>query len=151
MGGSSFSEIPVSRRCSQIYTSKPPTSTPSPKSYLGDRNQFVKLNNANSSLINILFGVPQGSILGPLLFLIFINDLPNATNLYVKLFADDTYLCAQDTNLEVLENYVNVELDKVFIWLASNKLTLNVKKSKYMMVSKKKSVPDLCIKINGSE
>ena len=75
------------------------------KSYLSDRNQFVKLNNANSSLIDILFGVPQGSILGPLLFLIFINDLPNATDLYVKLFADDTYLCAQDTDLEALENY----------------------------------------------
>ena len=53
--------------------------------------------------------------------------LPNTTNLYVKLFADDTYLCAQDTDLEVLENYVNVELDKIFILLASNKLTLNVK------------------------
>ena len=119
------------------------------RSYLSDRNQFVKLNDANSSLIDILFGVPQGSILGPLLFLIFINDLPEATNLYVKLFADDTFLCAQDTNLESLENYVNIELDKVFVWLASNKLTLNVKKSKYMLVSRKKSIPDLCIQING--
>ena len=119
------------------------------RSYLSDRNQFVKLNDANSSLIDILFGVPQGSILGPLLFLIFINDLPEATNLYVKLFADDMFLCAQDTNLESLENYVNIELDKVFVWLASNKLTLNVKKSKYMIVSRKKSIPDLCIQING--
>ena len=121
------------------------------KSYLSDRNQFVKLNNANSSFIDILFGVPQGSILGPLLFLIFINDLPNATDLYVKLFADDTYLCAQDKDLEALENYVNDELDKVFIWLASNKLTLNVKKSKYMIVSRKKSIPDLSLKINGCD
>ena len=97
------------------------------RSYLSNRNQFVKLNDANSSLIDILFGVPQGSILGPLLFLIFINDLPEATNLYVKLFADDTFLCAQGSNIESLENFVNIELDKVFVWLASNKLTLNVK------------------------
>ena len=82
--------------------------------------------------MDIEYGVPQGSILGPLLFLIFINDLPEATNFFIRLFADDTFLCAQNDNLELLENEVNFELKKVFIWLASNKLTLNIKKSKFM-------------------
>ena len=99
------------------------------RSYLSGRSQFLKLDNVKSSLINIEFGVPQGSILGPLLFLIFINDLPQATKLYIKLFADDTVLCAQNEDLLALEDEVNNELDKVFSWMASNQLTLNIKKS----------------------
>ena len=102
------------------------------QSYLSDRSQFVKIGNVKSSLMGIEYGVPQGSILGPLLFLIFINDLPEATNFFIRLFADDTFLCARNDNLELLENEVNFELKKVFIWLASNKLTLNIKKSKFM-------------------
>ena len=98
------------------------------KSYLSCRSQFVKLNGVKSSLARVEFGVPQGSILGPLLFLIFINDLPNASKFYIKLFADDTFLCAQNKDFADLERDVNTELDKVFIWLASNKLTLNTDK-----------------------
>ena len=90
----------------------------------------MKVNDVCSSLTNIIFGVPQGSILGPLLFLLFINDLPESTSFYVKLFADDTFLCYQDKSFDVLEQNVNVELGKVFTWLASNKLTLNINKSK---------------------
>ena len=108
------------------------------QSYLSSRSQFVKINDAESSLTNIEFGVPQGSILGPLLFLIYINDLPEATNFFIKLFADDTFLCSQNQNLLCLENEVNLELHKVFIWLASNKLTLNIGKSKFMFFFKQK-------------
>ena len=117
------------------------------KSYLSSRSQYVKLNASKSSLMGIEFGVPQGSILGPLLFLLFINDLPNASKFYIKLFADDTFLCAQDKDFSNLEREVNIELDKVFVWLASNRLTLNYKKSKFMIVTNKQ-VPEMSIKIN---
>ena len=108
------------------------------KSYLSGRSQFVKLNGVKSSLAGVDFGVPQGSILGPLLFLIFINDLPNASKFYIKLFADDTFLCAQNKDFSHLESEVNAELDKVYDWLASNKLTLNIKKSKFVIVTNKR-------------
>lgn len=102
------------------------------QSYLSSRSQFVKVSNVKSYLMNIDYGVPQGSILGPLLFLIFINDLPQATKFFIRLFADDTFLCAQNDDLGLLENEVNFELKKVYFWLAPNKLTLNIKKSKFM-------------------
>ena len=120
------------------------------RSYLHSRSQYVKVNNTTSSLIDILYGVPQGSILGPLLFLVFINDLPDATNFYVKLFADDTFLCSQSKSLELLESEVNFELKKVYSWLASNRLTLNISKSKYMLISKSRSIPNLNICLNGT-
>ena len=94
------------------------------KSYLSGRSQYVKVNDVCSSLTNIIFGVPQGSILGPLLFLLFINDLPDATNFYVKLFADDTFLCFGSNDLSHLDKIVNEELDIAYKWLASNKLIL---------------------------
>ena len=120
------------------------------KSYLENRSQFVKLNDSYSSLVKIIFGVPQGSILGPLLFLIFINDLPDATSFYVKLFADDTFLCAQSKSFVELENNVNIELNKVYTWLASNKLTLNISKSKFMIVTKKRTIPNIRICLNNN-
>ena len=71
---------------------------------------------------------------------------------FIKLFADDTFLCSQNNNLLHLENEVNTELEKVFIWLASNKLTLNIGKSKFMFISnKKKNIIDLDIKIHGKQ
>ena len=111
----------------------------------------MKLGNVSSPPLPIKFGVPQGSILGPLLFLIFINDLPNATNFFIKLFADDTFLCNQNTDITVLEKETNTEIEKVYNWLVSNKLTLNISKSKFMLISNKKSIKkDFCVSIDGS-
>ena len=78
--------------------------------------------------------VPQGSVLGPLLFLIYINDIHNSSaKLSFYLFADDTSLLYADTNLKSLEKTVNSELLKVSDWLNANKLTLNAKKSNYVI------------------
>ena len=119
------------------------------QSYLSGRSQFVKLDGVYSSTVQIEYGVPQGSILGPLLFLIYVNDLPSATKFFIKLFADDTFLCAQNKNMKALENEVNFELGKVFVWLASNKLTLNMSKSKFMILTNaRKNVHEISVKIN---
>ena len=64
--------------------------------------------------------------------------MPEATNFFIKLYADDTFLCAQNDDFQLLQEEVNEELDKVFKWLAANKLTLNIGKSKFMITSRKK-------------
>lgn len=110
------------------------------KSYLNSRSQFTALGQTFSSRIFIKFGVPQESILGPLLFLIYINDLPAASSFYIKLFADDTFLCLQSKNISCLEEEVNTELQKVSSWLNANKLTLNVSKSKFMLTLRNKKI-----------
>ena len=95
------------------------------ESYLFNRKQFVSINGKNSSLADIVIGVPQGSILGPLLFLIYINDLPLATKLFTLLFADDTTLLASADSVVSLCNFVNVEFKKVCDFFRANKLMLH--------------------------
>ena len=80
------------------------------ENYLRGRTQFVRVRNNDSSYENMYCGIPQGSILGPILFLIFFNDLPRSTLLKVLLFADDTTLIATGNNLTELINFVNKEL-----------------------------------------
>ena len=81
-------------------------------------------------------GVPQGSVLGPLLFLIFINDIPLASSLGTGLFADDTVLVESANNLEVLQSKMNEQVEKVQAWLLANKLSVHyVDKSQYMLVN----------------
>ena len=98
-------------------------------SYLENRSQRCFVNGHLSQKVSVRCGVPQGSILGPLLFLIFINDLPNCFDTAkTTMYADDTTLtfCASDTNS--LESQINSELKQLNQWLVANKLTLNVSK-----------------------
>ena len=101
------------------------------KSYLTNRQQRVEVNGVISKWQSVKYGVPQGSILGPLLFLIYINDLPlRCTNSKSLLFADDTNLTFIDVESEVVQK----ELSEVKDWLAANKLSLNVNKTVQMNV-----------------
>ena len=86
-------------------------------------------------------GVPQGSVLGPLLFLIFINDIPIASDLSTWLFADDTVLVESAENLAFLQSNMNEQVDKVQTWLLANKLSVHyVDKSKYMLVNSNNNI-----------
>ena len=101
------------------------------ESYLKGRKQFVKVGNSSSSYRDISYGVPQGSILGPILFLIFFNDLPNCTTLSLLLFADDTTILASSKNLPELIHLVNHELRKISCWFRSNKMSLHPEKTMF--------------------
>ena len=104
-------------------------------SYLSGRMQFTKIGNSASDLASVLWGVPQGSVLGPLLFLIYINDLPNSCNLASWLFADDTALALSSKNFNDLEKNFNTEIEKVHEWLLANKLSVHyTDKTQYMLI-----------------
>lgn len=95
-------------------------------------------------------GVPQGSVLGPLLFLLYINDIQNCSNkLNFYLFADDTNMLYADKSMKLLERTVNSELNGLHLWLTANKLTLNIKKSNFVIFRpKQKKIsyhPKICI------
>ena len=121
-------------------------------SYLANRYQFISVNSQKSNKNLIDYGVPQGSTLSPILFLLYINDLPKSSNLKTLLFADDTALFASSNNYVSLEKMVNVEVKKIENWLLENKLSLNLKKS-YTIIfgEKRKKNNPISIFINNTK
>ena len=109
------------------------------KSYLSDRTQYVTINGRKSSNRDMLYGVPQGSILGPLLFIIYINDFPNVCeNCTFILYADDANILISGRNIAEIEEIFNTLSKKLEIWVNSNALALNLKKTNYMIFSNHK-------------
>lgn len=125
------------------------------RSYLQNRIQYVVINNTESDHLPISTGVPQGSILGPLLFLIYINDIACSSSLFSFLsYADDTTLTSSVKTLKSrnVSFKISSELSKVSDWLIANRLCLNVDKTKLMIFHQPlKKIPEFHISINNSE
>ena len=106
------------------------------KSYLTERKQYVNVDNCSSDIKNVLCGIPQGSIIGPKLFTLYINDICNVSKLLrFILFADDTNIFYSGNDLDIMCKLLSDELEKLHVWFCVNKLSLNVNKTKYMIFS----------------
>lgn len=103
------------------------------KNYLSERKQFVEINQIHSEIQTISTGVPQGSILGPLMFIIYVNDIATIDNLDTIIYADDTTITSKFDSKMPDTKKLNDQLDNISRWLMSNKLTLNAKKTKFMV------------------
>ena len=103
-------------------------------SYLSKRMQYVEVCECMSDLLQVKYGVPQGSVLGPLLFILYINDICNVSKVFdCILFADDTNLLCSDNDINDLCEIINLELDKLNTWSSFDKLSLNIQKTKLLM------------------
>ena len=106
------------------------------KSYLSNRSQFVRHQNCSSNKMSTTCGIPQGSVLGPLLFIIYTNDLPDCLSRSKRvLFADDTTVYLSSKNTNELYTNMSADLTKLADWFHANKLSLNVNKTNYMLIT----------------
>ena len=121
-------------------------------SYLTQRFQYVYVNDFTSNKLEVKCGVPQGSILGPTLFSLHVNDLPKISEFNVRLLADDTVLIMSDRDLQNLNKTANAEAKKIENWLSSDKLTLNHDNTNFMLfIPRKKNFAQLCSKYAQQE
>jgi hypothetical protein len=120
--------------------------------YLTNRQQFVQVGKSRSNFCKIECGVPQGSILGPLLYLLYVNDIAHCTDSHILSFADDTTLFVSDSDPKTLFEKTNIETNKLFNWFCANRLSLNPQKTKFIIIKPSKAKFDfsgLNILING--
>ena len=119
------------------------------QNYLSDRMQYVTYNNHKSSHEKMHCGVPQGSILGPILFLLYVNDLTSFSEFcFSVLFADDTNIFIAGKDMDILCHQLNEDLRNVQEWLQCNKYSLYVLKTHYMIFTpRNKLIDDIDVKI----
>ena len=122
------------------------------ESYLHDRKQYVQINGIASTTLHTTHGVPQGSVLGPKLFILYINDVCNILpTLNCVLFADDTSLHSSGKNLNQLILNIEHELEILKTWFDINKLSLNISKTNYMIFGNRQIPEQIKLKINNTE
>ena len=124
------------------------------RSYLSERTQFVQIAEYRSTHRKIPCGVPQGSILGPLLFLLYVNDINRSCDSNILSFADDTTLFMSHNDISVLYRDANKHINDLYYWFCANKLALNASKTKYIILRskyKKTSIEKLTLSINGTQ
>ena len=126
---------------------------------LFNRKQYYRVGGFDSNIVNIDVGIPQGSCLGPLLFLIYINDLPQAVKAStVSMYADDTSRTLQSQDISQLNETINEDLRRLDLWMQGNKLSLNVSKTQSMLICTKRKQQKLkvtggnpCLNIRGND
>ncbi len=107
-------------------------------SYLTNRQQYVRIDNTESEMLRMTCGVPQGSTLGPLLFLLYVNDIPNCSKkLSFRIFADDTNVFYSGKSFNEIEIVMNQEIKKIHNYCATNKLLIYFKKTNFMIIGSK--------------
>ena len=120
-------------------------------SYLKNRTQTCLVNGNKSSEMFLRCGVPQGTDLGPLLFLLYINDLPNCLrHSQPRMYADDTSITFVGSDVDEMNNCINLDLERICVWLAANKLTLNTSKTEFLLIGSKQRLVNSTAKPTAS-